>query len=184
MNVPEEDDDDDDEGLMTITPLGHQNNIMALGERKSRTQRRRAQRSRCLQGSIQSNDTPIHHNYNSHNSQTIPHVQAPRLSKRKALDMYQNELVASPNIPVHNQFSTLRVVRKNSPKAQIRSIHDIPKPRGYNAPNSQPITQYQAANSGREVYWSQHQAANPGRAVYQAYRQVKARRSQTTQDLR
>jgi hypothetical protein len=44
-------------------------------------------------------------------AKTVHNAQA---SRKRALDMYQNQLVARPAIPVSNQFTALRIVAKNS----------------------------------------------------------------------
>jgi hypothetical protein len=85
-------------------------------------------------------------------------------SRKRALDAYQNQLVARPAIPVSNQFTTLRIVAKNSATGQLRQAWEVPKP----AP--QPA---QTKASLRR----QHKSQAPAEAIYKAHRALKQRKS-------
>jgi hypothetical protein len=51
-----------------------------------------------------------------------------QVSRKRALDAYQNQLVARPAIPISNKFTTLHIVAKNSAIGQLRQACEVPKP--------------------------------------------------------
>ena len=51
----------------------------------------------------------------------LPVVVPPKATKKRALQAYQEELVAYSALPTFNAFALLRVVKKNSHTARIRS---------------------------------------------------------------
>jgi hypothetical protein len=85
-------------------------------------------------------------------------------SRKRALDVYQNQLVARPAIPVSNQFTALRIVAKNSATGQLRQAWEVPKP----APR--PV---QTKTSLRR----QCKPQAPAEAIYKAHRALKQRKS-------
>jgi hypothetical protein len=84
--------------------------------------------------------------------------------RKRALDMYQNQLVTRPAIPVSNQFTALRIVAKNSATDQLRQAWEVPKP----APRPA-----QTKTSQRR----QCKPQAPAEAIYKAHRALKQRKS-------
>jgi hypothetical protein len=89
ISIPNE-----EEVSFTITPKGVSNNVMISPTNSSRRRRRPAKR-----------EAPV---------VTTKVARKSQISRKRALDEYQNQLVARPAIPVSNLFSTLRIVAKNS----------------------------------------------------------------------
>jgi hypothetical protein len=81
-------------------------------------------------------------------------------SRKRGLDVYQNQLVARPAIPVSNKFTALRIVAKNSATCQFRQAWKVPKP----APRPA-----QTKASPRRQCKSQA----PAEAIYKAHRALK-----------
>ena len=104
--------DEDDEPCFVITQKGKENQIFSS---PIKPQRSRKQPHKKRTSSINRKG------------------RAPRLSvkvsEKQALQTYQNELVAHTSLPVHNPFTPLRIVKKNSSTAQIRSVWEIPQPK-------------------------------------------------------
>jgi hypothetical protein len=85
----------DEEGVsIALTPKDIPNNIMASPTNSPKRRRRPTKKAALAVA-----------------AKTARNSQA---SRKKALDEYQNQLVARPVIPVSNQFTTLRIVAKNS----------------------------------------------------------------------
>jgi hypothetical protein len=91
---------DEEEDSITLTPKGISNNVMASPTTSPNRRRRPSKKA-----------APVTVAKTAHNAQA---------SKKRALDAYQNQLVARPAIPVSNQFTTLRIVAKNSATGQLR----------------------------------------------------------------
>jgi hypothetical protein len=84
------------------------------------------------------------------------------MSRKRALDAYQNQLVARPVIPVSNKFTALRIVAKNSATGQLRQAWEVPKP----APRSTQVSPRR-----------QRKSQAPAEAIYKAHRALKQRKS-------
>jgi hypothetical protein len=85
-------------------------------------------------------------------------------SRKRALDVYQNQLVARPAIPVSNRFTALRIVAKNSVTGQLRQAWEVPKP----APRLA-----QTKTSLRR----QHKSQDSAKVIYKAHRTLKQRKN-------
>lgn len=90
-------------------------------------------------------------------------VVAPtKTTKKRALQAYQDELVAHSDLPVHNTFAPLRIVKNNSHTARIRSVREIPqhKPTTFSA---QP----------RRASLYPKRVNNPAVAIYEAHKALR-----------
>jgi GTP cyclohydrolase III len=92
-------------------------------------------------------------------------------SRKMALDVYQNQLVARPAIPVSNKFTALRIVAKNLATGQLRQAWEVPKP----APRP---TQTKAS------LCRQCKSQTPAEAIYEAHRALKQRKGARSARLR
>jgi hypothetical protein len=99
---------DEEEDSITLTPKGISNNVMA-SPTNSPSRRRRPSKKAALATVAKT----------AHNFQA---------SRKRALEVYQNQLVAKPAIPVSNKFTALRIVAKNSATGQLRQAWEVPKP--------------------------------------------------------
>jgi CheY-like chemotaxis protein len=135
---------DEEEASITLTPKGISNNVMASPTNSPRRRRRPSKKA-----------VPVTVAKTAHNSQA---------SRKRALDAYQNQLVARPAIPVSNQFTTLRIVAKNSATGQLRQAWEVPKP----AP--------QPAQTKAFLH-RQHKSQASAEAIYKAHRALKQRKS-------
>jgi hypothetical protein len=135
---------DEKEDSITLTPKGISNNVMASPINSPRRRRRPSKKA-----------APATVAKTAHNAQA---------SKKRALDAYQNQLVARPAIPVSNQFTTLHIVAKNSATGELRQAWEVPKP----APRLA-----QTKISLRRQRTSQA----PAEAIYKAHRALKQRKS-------
>jgi hypothetical protein len=91
---------DEEEVSFALTPKGVNNNIMASPTNSLRRMRRPTKKA-----------TPAATSKITRNSQ---------ISRKRALDEYQYQLVARPAISVSNPFTALRIVAKNSTTGQFR----------------------------------------------------------------
>jgi hypothetical protein len=91
---------DEEEDSIILTPKGISNNIMASPTNPPKRRRRPSKKA-----------APAAAVKTACNSQA---------SRKRALDEYQNQLVARPAIPVSNKFTALRFVTKNSATGQLR----------------------------------------------------------------
>jgi hypothetical protein len=85
---------DEEKDSIILTPKGISNNVMASPTNSPKRRRRPSKKV-----------APAAAAKTARNSQA---------SRKRALDVYQNQLVARPVIPVSNQFTALRIVAKNS----------------------------------------------------------------------
>jgi hypothetical protein len=99
---------DEEEDSITLTPKGISNNVMASPTTSPKRRRRPSKKT-----------APTAASQITRNSQA---------SRKRALDAYQNQLVARPAIPVSNKFTALRIVAKNSATGQLRQAWEVPKP--------------------------------------------------------
>jgi hypothetical protein len=91
---------DEEEDSIALTPKGISNNVMASPTTSPKRRRRPSKKT-----------APTTVTQVTRNSQ---------VSKKRALDAYQNQLVARPAIPVSNKFTALCMVAKNSATGQLR----------------------------------------------------------------
>jgi hypothetical protein len=122
--------------------MGIFNNVMASPTNSPRRRRRPSKKA-----------APATMAKTAHNAQA---------SRKRALDTYQNQLVARPAIPVSNQFTALRIMAKNSATSQLRQAWEVPKPAP--RPTQVPL---------------RHQCKSqaPTEAIYKAHRALKQRKS-------
>jgi protein required for attachment to host cells len=99
---------DEEEDSITLTPKGISNNVMASPTNSPSRRRRPSKKA-----------APATVAKTAHNFQA---------SRKRALEVYQNQLVAKPAIPVSNKFTALRIVAKNSATGQLRQAWEVPKP--------------------------------------------------------
>jgi hypothetical protein len=90
----------DEEDSIALTPKGMANNVMSSPTNSPK-------RRRCPSKKA----APTAAAKTARNSQA---------SKKRALDAYQNQLVARPAILVSNKFTALHIVAKNSATGQLR----------------------------------------------------------------
>jgi hypothetical protein len=90
----------EEDAELTLTPKDANNNVMNPLTNSSRRRRRPTKKA-----------APAMTIKVAHNSQ---------ISKKRALDEYQNQLMAKSAIPVSNPFTTLRIVAKNSTTGKLR----------------------------------------------------------------
>jgi hypothetical protein len=140
---------DEGEESIALTPKDISNNIMASPTNSPR-------RRRCPSRKA----APIVVDKTAHNSQA---------SRKRALDAYQNQLVARPSIPVSNKFTALRIVAKNSATGQLRQAWEVPKPTP--RPTQRPQRR-------------QHKSQAPAEAIYKDHRAFKQRKSARSARLR
>ena len=142
--------DDDDESCFVITQKGRENNIFSSTPKPQRS-RKRTYKKKASSDTL--NVVPI------------------KVTKKRALQEYQDELVARTSLPVHNPFTPLRIVKKNSPTARIRAVWEIPQTKP--SVSSQP-----------RVTSNPTRVTNPASAVHEAHkalRQEKQRRRNSYQ---
>jgi hypothetical protein len=132
---------DEEDDSIALTPKGISNNVMASS---INSPKRRRQPSKKTVSAVAAQIT--------RNSQT---------SRKRALDAYQNQLVARPAIPVSNKFTALCIVTKNSATGQLRQAWEVPKP----APRP---TQASSRH--------QRKSQAPAEAIYKAHRALKQRK--------
>jgi hypothetical protein len=135
---------DEEEDLIALTPKGISNNVMASPTNSPKRRRRLSKKA-----------APTVAAKTARNSQA---------SRKRALDVYQNQLVARPAIPVSNQFTALRIVAKNSTTGQLRQAWEVPKP----APRLAQI---------KTSPCRQHKSQAPAEAIYKAHRALKQKKS-------
>jgi hypothetical protein len=99
---------DEEEDSIILTPKGISNNIMASPTNPPKRMRRSSKKA-----------APAAAVKTAYNSQA---------SRKRALDEYQNQLVARPAIPVSNKFTALRFVTKNSATYRLCQAWEVPKP--------------------------------------------------------
>jgi hypothetical protein len=99
---------DDEEDPIAITPKGISNNDLASPTHSPKRRRRPSKKA-----------APAAAAKTACNSQ---------VSRKRALDMYQNQLVARPAILVSNKFTALRIVEKNLATGQLRQAWEVAKP--------------------------------------------------------
>jgi hypothetical protein len=85
---------DEEEDSIALTPKGISNNVMTSPVNSPKRRRHSSKKA-----------APTAAAKTARNSQA---------SRKRALDVYQNQLVARPAIPVSNKFTALRIVAKNS----------------------------------------------------------------------
>jgi hypothetical protein len=102
-SITEEETEGDNEICYYLTPKGQDGKTFALPAKTKRPKRR-------------SQKKPAR----------VNHAMAP-FNKKRSLQSYQDELVAEPDLPTHNSFSPLRIVRRNSSTAHIRATGEIPR---------------------------------------------------------
>jgi hypothetical protein len=144
ISIPDEEDDS-----IALTPKGISNNVMASPTTSPKRRRRPSKKTTSTAAAQITRNSQV--------------------SKKRALDAYQNQLVARPAIPVSNKFTALRIVAKNSATGQLRRAWEVPKP----APR--PI---QASSRG------QRKSQAPAEAIYKAHRALKQRKSVRNARLR
>jgi hypothetical protein len=133
---------DEEEDSIALTPKGISNNIMASPTTSPKRRRRPSKKT-----------APTAAAQVTRNSQ---------VSRKRALDAYQNQLVARPAIPVSNKFTALRIVAKNSATGQLRQAWEVPKP----APRPTQVSPRR-----------QRKSQDPAKAIYKAHRALKQRKS-------
>ena len=102
--------EDDDEICFVITQKGIESDMFSALPKPKRS-RKHAPKRRAAP-------------FDPRRSMVVP----PKATKKRALQAYQEELVAYPALPTLNAFTPLRVVEKNSSTARMRSIEEIPRP--------------------------------------------------------
>jgi hypothetical protein len=137
ISIPDEEDDS-----ITLTPKGISNNIMTSPTNSPKRRRRPSKRA-----------APSTVARTAHNSQA---------SRKRALDAYQNQLVARSAIPVSNKFTALHIVAKNSATGQLRQAWEVPKP---------------APRPTQMSLRCQHKSQAPAKAIYKSHRALKQRKS-------
>jgi hypothetical protein len=135
---------DEEEDSIALTLKGISNNIMT-SLTNSPKRRRRPSKKAAPAAAVKT----------VHNSQA---------SRKRALVVYQNQLVARPAIPISNQFTSLRIMAKNSATSQLRQAWEVSKP----APRLA-----QTKTSLRR----QHKSQDSAKAIYKAQRALKQRKS-------
>jgi hypothetical protein len=135
---------DEEESSIILTPKGISNNVMASPTNSPRRRRRPSKKT-----------APATVAKTAHNAQA---------SRKRALDAYQNQLVARPAIPISNRFTALRIVAKNSATGQLCQAWEVPKP----APRPA-----QTKTSLRR----QCKPQAPAEAIYKAHRALKQKKS-------
>jgi hypothetical protein len=135
---------DEEEDSIALTPKDISNNVMASPTNSPRRGRRPSKKV-----------APAAAAKTARNSQ---------MSRKRALDVYQNQLVARPAIPVSNKFIALHIVANNSATGQLRQAWEVPKP----APRPA-----QTKASPRR----QHKSQVPAEAIYKAHMALKQRKS-------
>jgi hypothetical protein len=99
---------DEEEASITLIPKGISNNVMTSPTNSPRRRRRPSKKAATATVTK-----------TAHNAQ---------VSRKRALDAYQNQLVARPAILVSNKFMALCIVAKNSATGQLRQAWEVPKP--------------------------------------------------------
>jgi hypothetical protein len=99
---------DEEEVSSTLTPKGVNNNIMVSLINSPRRRRRPAKKA-----------TP---------AATARVIRNSQVSSKRALNEYQNQLVARPAIPISNSFFVLRIVAKNSANGQLHQARKSQSP--------------------------------------------------------
>jgi hypothetical protein len=129
---------DEEEDSIAPTPKGISNNVMASSTNSPK--RRRCPSKKAAPAAMAKVTC---------NSQ---------VSRKRALNAYQNQLMARPTIPIFNRFAALRIVAKNSAKGQLRQAWEVPKP----APRPTQISPRR-----------QRKSQAPAKAIYKAHRALK-----------
>jgi hypothetical protein len=138
--------EEDDECCFFLTEKCIRNNVMGTPpqpQNKSRSYRRR------VVATSSSHPTPV----------PVPQ-KALRLTKKRALEQYQDQLVARSAVPVANSFSPLRVVRNNSHTGQIHRVWEVPQPRPQQT----------------QMYRGRPKPPTSTNVIYQAYKTMKERK--------
>jgi hypothetical protein len=91
---------DEEEASITLTPKTISNNVMVSPASSPKRRRRPSKKAAPVVA-----------------AKTAYNFQA---SRKRALDVYQNQLVARSAIPVSNKFTALRIVTKNSATDQLQ----------------------------------------------------------------
>jgi hypothetical protein len=137
ISIPDEEDDS-----IALTPKGTSNNVMTSPINYPKRRRRPSKKA-----------APATVAKTAHNSQA---------SRKRALNAYQNQLVARPASPVSNRFMALHIVAKNSVTGQLRQAWEVPKP----TPRPTQMSQRR-----------QHKSQVPTEAIYKTHRALKQRKS-------
>jgi hypothetical protein len=137
--IPDEEDDS-----ITLTPKGISNRVMTSSTNSPRRRRRPSKKEAPTAAVV---------------AKVICNSQ---VSRKRALDAYQNQLVASPAIPVSNRFATLRIVAKNLATGQLCQAWEVPKP---------------APRPTQMSLRCQHKSQTPAKAIYKAHRALKQRKN-------
>jgi hypothetical protein len=152
---------DEEEASITLTPKGISNNVMASPTNSPR--RRRRPSKKAAPATV---------------AKTAHNVQA---SRKRALDAYQNQLVARPTIPVSNQFTTLRIVAKNSATGQLRQAWEVPKPAP--RPTQVPLRRQRKSQAPAEAIYKAHKALKQRKSVRNAKSRQYVSRSSPSEDM-
>ena len=142
--------DEGDEPCFVITHKGKENKILSFPIKPQRS------RKRCYKKKAPST-------YQRDPALVVPF----KVSKKQALQTYQEELVAHSSLPVNNSFTPLRIVRKNSPTANIRSVWEIPQTR----PTSSDTQLRRTVSDPIRV-------TNPAIAIHEAHRTLRQKKQQ------
>jgi hypothetical protein len=142
---------DQEEYSIALTPKGISNNVLVSPTNSPNRRRRPSKKA-----------TPAATAKTARNSQ---------VSRKRALDAYQNQLVARPTIPISNQFTALRKVAKNSATYQLCQAWEVPNP--------VPRPAHTKASLHR-----QRKSQAPTEAIYRAHRALKQKKSPRSARLR
>jgi hypothetical protein len=99
---------DEEEASFVLTPKGISNNVVDSPTNSPRKRRHPTKRA-----------APTATTKVARNSQ---------VSRKRALDEYQNQLVARSVVPVSSSFTSLRIIAKNSTTGQLRQAWEVPQP--------------------------------------------------------
>ena len=102
--------EDDDEICFVVTQKGRESDMFSASTKPKRS-RKHAPKRRAAP-------------FDPRRSMMVP----PRAVKKRALQAYQEELVAYPALPTSNAFAPLRVAEKNSSTARVCPIEEMPRP--------------------------------------------------------
>ena len=97
--------------------------------------------------------------FNPKRSPVVP----PKAAKKRALQAYQEELVAYPALPTFNAFAPLRVAEKNSSTARMRPIEEMPRPISF---SRQP----------RKIFSDPSMVENPALSIHRVYKVIRDRK--------
>jgi hypothetical protein len=98
---------DEEEYSIALTPEGIANNVMVSSIHSPKRRRWPSKKAAPAAAAKIAHDSQV--------------------SRKRALDAYQNQLVARPAIPVFHKFTALRIVAKNSATGQLRQTWEVPK---------------------------------------------------------